>query len=732
MLRSIPMWRNLMHTKFLIRCIFDVNTFLVSRLQHAFHSTGISLNIAIRIANFACVLFIVVLLVGCSDSGALSKNKTVSNIVSIRCSNGMYLCTDVDRNYMIAANRNHAALWESFQLRKIDSTFIEITAFDQSPIRVASAKDNMLTCEKISCDSCSFFKMEKSSPGTFFLKDFKDRYVAVDSNNLLYASEADPSGAASFRLVSRDDDSHLNFSRIQLLPLFTGALLLLIAVLLFLSKENKSWSIFFLVAGSLSLRLFGMLLNQHLNVWDEQFHALVAKNMMSAPFEPMLYKNLLLPAFDSDWTMGHIWLHKQPLFLWQMALSMKIFGVNVIALRLPSLLMSTAVTYLIYRIGSVTINKSAGFYGALLFAFSNFAIGLASGAYHTDHNDTAFLFYVCISVWAWMEYEIAAPHKKMRYVLLIGLLAGCAVLVKWLPGLLVFSGWGLSILLVKERREKWVHYRNIITSFLVAIGTFLPWQIYILRAFPVASRHEFSLNSNHFFDVVEGHQGDAFYHVSHMDEIYGISFLILLPCVVVLFLSLKNVVWKVAFPMFILIIYVFFSIAATKMIAFTFCISFLIYLSMGTALHQLTNGIWKAYRLFSIATLRMLIASSLIVLLCIVSFNYDKFKVNHLLIEPDEYSYLSIQIIGIPYIKSISNLIPDPENWVVLNCRHGDNIQVMFFSEVAAAYPGIPDQVQVEQIMNAGYKIIVFDDDQLPEFIRTDSEIIKVVGYWDI
>ena len=107
--------------------------------------------------------------------------------------------------------------------------------------------------------------------------------------------------------------------------------------------------------------------------WDEQFHALVAKNMMSAPFEPMLYKNLLLPAFDSDWTMGHIWLHKQPLFLWQMALSMKIFGVNVIALRLPSLLMSTAVTYLIYRIGSVTINKSAGFYGALLFAFSNSA-----------------------------------------------------------------------------------------------------------------------------------------------------------------------------------------------------------------------------------------------------------------------------------------------------------------------------------------------------------------------
>ena len=50
--------------------------------------------------------------------------------------------------------------------------------------------------------------------------------------------------------------------------------------------------------------------------------------MMEDPFKPMLIKNPLFPYHYGDWWNCHIWVHKQPLFLWQMALSMKIFGVS--------------------------------------------------------------------------------------------------------------------------------------------------------------------------------------------------------------------------------------------------------------------------------------------------------------------------------------------------------------------------------------------------------------------
>ena len=72
------------------------------------------------------------------------------------------------------------------------------------------------------------------------------------------------------------------------------------------------------------------------------------------------------------WLGNHIWLHKQPWFLWQIALFFKLFGVNVFVLRLPSMLMFSGLLLLIYRIGSIVNSKSTGFYAALLFAGSHF------------------------------------------------------------------------------------------------------------------------------------------------------------------------------------------------------------------------------------------------------------------------------------------------------------------------------------------------------------------------
>lgn len=83
------------------------------------------------------------------------------------------------------------------------------------------------------------------------------------------------------------------------------------------------------------------MLDPFLYEWDEKYHALVAKNMLQHSLKPMLYVHQYFATDPYNWTYNNIWLHKQPLFLWQMALSMMFFGVSEQAMRLPSVLIGS-------------------------------------------------------------------------------------------------------------------------------------------------------------------------------------------------------------------------------------------------------------------------------------------------------------------------------------------------------------------------------------------------------
>ena len=105
-------------------------------------------------------------------------------------------------------------------------------------------------------------------------------------------------------------------------------------------KSKFKWALILLITGGFLLRLF-VATDDFLHPWDERYHALVAKNMISSPFVPKLYDNPVLSYDYTNWTGNHIWVHKQPFPLWLMAASMKVFGTNEVAIRIPSLLLST-------------------------------------------------------------------------------------------------------------------------------------------------------------------------------------------------------------------------------------------------------------------------------------------------------------------------------------------------------------------------------------------------------
>ncbi len=100
---------------------------------------------------------------------------------------------------------------------------------------------------------------------------------------------------------------------------------------------------------------------------DERYHALVGKNLIQDLLKPTLYNNPVLPFDFKDWTANQIWLHKQPFPVWTMALIMWLFGVNEIALPLPSILLTTIGVWLTFYIASYFFNKKVGYFRLYYF-----------------------------------------------------------------------------------------------------------------------------------------------------------------------------------------------------------------------------------------------------------------------------------------------------------------------------------------------------------------------------
>lgn len=512
----------------------------------------------------------------------------------------------------------------------------------------------------------------------------------------------------------------MNSLNFQLIVLFPSIFLLIIAASLFFNDRVKA-SLIVLFIGVFGLGCYMALLDPFLNTWDELYHAMVAKNMMNSPFFPVLYKNTILDYDFTIWTDNYIWLHKQPLFLWQMALSMKIFGVNEFAIRIPGIVMHAIIPIFIYRIGVISMNREAGFCAALFFSLAYYPLELVSGRYTADHNDIAFLFYVTASFWSWFEYN---KSKNAYWLIAIGIFAGCAVLVKWLMGLLVFICWFFTLLIDRKSIFKVQGYFPIIISFLIALCVFIPWQVYILNRFPVESRFEFSAISKHFYSVVECHEGGTWFHINAIKILYGTGLMV--PILISLFILRKKVV-ALGYAVFMLgaivFVYLFFSIAATKMNSFCLIVSPFIFLGIASLFKLIKDFLIKN---ISSVFLKRILIFSLFTIFCFNLMNIEKIIDNHDIRIHTENGYRSNKIKERFVIDNLSKYLPD-KNYVIFNTRYaqGGNIAFMFYSDYNA-YRFIPTESQCKEVIAKGYKIAILDFGEIPEFISNNREIVKI------
>lgn len=506
---------------------------------------------------------------------------------------------------------------------------------------------------------------------------------------------------------------------------YAGIIFFILAIGVKLYNKNVAavWLLFF---AALFIRLFMIQLDPFLHDWDEKFHALVARNMMVHPFKPMLKTEILVPYDYRPWCCNHIWLHKQPLFMWQMALSMKIFGVSEVAMRLPSALMGALMVPMLYRVAVLyTRNSFIAFGVAVLMCCSNFQLEQVSGYTGMDHNDVAFGFYVLASIWAYFEY---LRKKNMKWVVLIGLFAGCAILNKWLTGLLVFSGWGINILLNIRNKESRREILHLLLALLVCTVVFLPWQIYIFNAFPEEALYEYNFNTKHIFEAVEGHGGHNEFYFHLFPEYFGKIIWMLVLAGVATSFFVKSFARKnnIAILVYTAAVYIFFSlIVQSKMGSYFFVVGPLCYIYMAVALGQLLRIPYVSKYLYMAA----------IMVCAYVLIAPAKIQAAH---DP-ESQYRQNKIHNTKVYKNLRSILP-PDIDIVMNAGQMEDVELMFYNKGINAFHYCYLEAEFDVLKKMNKKVGIFPirpGYPVPEYITgyegtfvIDAEIKPTVQYY--
>jgi 4-amino-4-deoxy-L-arabinose transferase-like glycosyltransferase len=493
-------------------------------------------------------------------------------------------------------------------------------------------------------------------------------------------------------------------------------------IYLFFNKKEHNLSLPLILLTGFLLRFVMISADNFLFDWDERFHALVAKNMINYPFKPMLRLNPISPYQLDAWCCNHVWVHKQPIFLWQMALSMKIFGVNLVALRLPSALMGTVSIFFIYSIASFwTKDNKIAFLSCLLFCFSYYQLELTSGRFPLDNNDVAFSFYVTASFWAFINY---IQNKNIKWVVLVGFFAGCSILVKWLTGLLIFGGWGIYLILNKNSI---INYWNYLLSIIICIAVFLPWQLYIKHYFPLETANSYAHNFMHITDDL-GHPGSYWYHINFLKLSYGFY---LVPFIVVGIITMlydklvaRNI--TIIFLSMIFVVYTFFSIIVkTKMEALPYPVNSLIWILISYGLFKTYHHFYKLSGLNNSTINKNYSIVICVIILCV--FNLKPWEI--LAYRSIENTSRNIKISNTQIYKNLdSNVLKDR---VILNCNSFEDNELMFYQNINA-YQWYPQKNVLDSLLNKGYKFAAFEshgDYQLPSYITENKDIMIIHQY---
>ena len=281
-----------------------------------------------------------------------------------------------------------------------------------------------------------------------------------------------------------------------------------------LSNKTITWILIFVFILISFFPLFAFLGTSPLRTWDEA-------RVATSSYEMTKTSNPLIVTFD--YQPDH-WSVKPPLAIWLQALSIKAFGVNETAVRLPSALAIMLLGASIIILTGLIKKPFLGFYAATIMVCSKGMLYYHTGR-SADYDALLCLFMISYLLLFFLYTET----KEKKYYLLFFVALILATLTKGVQALLPLPIIPLYLVFRKQfiaiLKEKSTYIG--LGLFLLFIGGY-----YIAREFSfpgyLKAVYENELGGR-VGTVIEGHEGGIDYYFVELKNNYFTYFLPLLP-----------------------------------------------------------------------------------------------------------------------------------------------------------------------------------------------------------
>lgn len=369
------------------------------------------------------------------------------------------------------------------------------------------------------------------------------------------------------------------------------------------------------------------------------------------------------------------WFEKPPLMIWLVESSYYFFGQNEVAARLWNIVFAVGLL-LITFLFTVKIFKS---YSAAFFAVTIYSISLqflqSASILGFDIPVSFFIFFALCS------FYIAQTQSKWYYAFWIALALG--VLCKSVVGLLPIP------IIVLYSLFRWdVTYLKS-KDFFIGAGIFvivvLPWHIIESIRYGKLFWQEYVLYhvTERFVTPLEGNGGSILFYVHTLYSQNQLFTILAFLSVVYAVIKSRSSDCFLYMTSAVIFIFLFFSIAQTKLPSYILTIYPFVAVLIGLLLDAIINKIARAKKIVS--TLSMVVLFILVILGCVNAYHVLKTPVNQYIVDSKEIGeVLQHQFLDIPifYYSTI-----------------GTKPSIIFYANRIVYYLHYPDQPPVKNLL---------------------------------
>lgn len=279
-----------------------------------------------------------------------------------------------------------------------------------------------------------------------------------------------------------------------------------------ITKENtfSFLVIFFIIAPIAIIKLDAF----PIRLWDESMFAVNAYEMLQRG-------EYIVPYYNGEM---NLWNSKPPLLLWTQMLSIKAFGLNELAIRLPSAIAAITTVFLMFFFLKKHTNKILAWITTLVFITSYGFFTTHTG--RTGDSDAILTLLLTSSNLLFIDSFLLNNISNKRIFLFFTLLS-LAFLCKSFASLLFFPGYFIIILLKKDGIKTLLTKPAFWFGSLLFIGTSISFLLIRNSIQNGYIEFVFSTDIGRISKEVEAHKEPFLYYIESL-SIYGFSFWFLL------------------------------------------------------------------------------------------------------------------------------------------------------------------------------------------------------------